>query len=69
MIVASTCEPAPNLLLLDKLTAIAVSKQIKPVIVLQNRIYVKRMSLSKFIITPDFLPLPFLAGMERVCLG
>lgn len=33
VIVASTCEPAPNLLLLDKLTAIAVSKQIKPVIV------------------------------------
>lgn len=33
VIVASTCEPAPNLLLLDKLTAIAVSKQIKPVII------------------------------------
>lgn len=33
VIVASACEPAPNLLLLDKLTAIAVSKQITPVLV------------------------------------
>ncbi len=33
VIVASTCEPAPNLLLLDKLTAIAVSKQIVPILV------------------------------------
>lgn len=33
VIVASTCEPAPNLLLLDKLTAIAVSKQITPALV------------------------------------
>lgn len=33
VIVASTCEPAPNLLLLDKLTAIAVSKQITPVLI------------------------------------
>lgn len=33
VIVASTCEPAPNLLLLDKLTAIAVSKEIRPVLV------------------------------------
>lgn len=33
VIVASTCEPAPNLLLLDQLTAIAVSKRIDPLLV------------------------------------
>ncbi|HIT52442.1 MAG TPA: ribosome small subunit-dependent GTPase A [Candidatus Fimivicinus intestinavium] len=33
ILVASSCEPSPNLFLLDKLTAIAVSKQIAPVMV------------------------------------
>lgn len=35
-IVASICDPAPNMLIVDKMTATAVSKEIEPVVVLSK---------------------------------
>lgn len=40
VIVASTCEPKPNTLIIDRLTAIAVHKNVKPIIVFtKNDLY------------------------------